>query len=108
MTASLVSLQTEHELAAGKSASWMFKISNSDADSVWYVNAVPVASGDTQSGFNEEVSLEVTKVWRNMTVKQVPPHQQDTQIEVEHHVGYEIKNIGASAAKFVVALDRVS
>src|ERR1700750_1748819 len=98
MTASLVNLQKEHELAAGKSASWMFEISNSDADSVWYVNAVPVPSGDTQSGFDEEVSLEVTKVWRKMTVKQLPPHQQDAQIEVEHQLGYEIKNIGTSAA----------
>jgi hypothetical protein len=106
MSASLVDMPAEHELGAGKSTSWSFKIGS--PNEVWAVNAVPVPSGDTQSGFNEQASVEVTKVWRTMTVKQVPPHQQDAQIEVEHHVNYEVKNIGTEAAKFIICLSKVA
>jgi hypothetical protein len=98
--------QTEHELEAGKSDGWFYDISTERVGAVWSVNAMPVPSGDTESGFNEVVSLEVTKVWRKMSVAFVG--DEIGTLEIQHQLGYEVKNVGNETAKFVIVLAAIT
>jgi len=107
MPTSVVNTKAERELAPGKSGTWVWN-NAAPHDAVWSANAVPVPSGDTQKGFNEVVSLEVTRLWRRLIVTELDPHSQATQLKVEHEIHYEVENVGDAPARFVVFLSAVS
>ncbi len=106
MTALLVNTQHEHDLAAGTSGIWIWK-NLAPHDAVWSVNAVPVQTGDTQTGFNDEASFEVTRVWRRM-ISTEDEHSQATTVTVKHELHYEVKNVGTTPGRFVAFLSAVS
>lgn len=75
----------------------------SPENAVWSVNAVPVGA----SGQPQDVSLEVTRLWRRLIVTvQTPGSPGSTASESEIH--YEIKNIGTQKARFKVYLAAIS
>ena len=68
-------------------------------NAVWTANAVPLATGDKASGFNQDTQLEVTRLWRRFKVVEKSTTQfSDVDIETEIHV--EVKNLGNTSAKF--------
>jgi hypothetical protein len=90
----------EYELDAGKTSHTWWN-NAAPANAVWSANAVPLATGSTNTGFNQDTSLEVTRVWRRFKVVEKSDNQfSDTDIETEIHC--EVKNVGASKAKFKV------
>lgn len=109
MAAFLVNTHTEHTLAPGKTGHWWWN-NAAPGQAVWSANAVPVPTGDTASGFAEDVSLEVTRLWRRLIVTEHKPFPQSQTVEVkiEHEIHYEIKNVGSSSARFVVFLAAIS
>ncbi|WP_108918131.1 MULTISPECIES: hypothetical protein [Methylosinus] len=103
-----IDTKTELTLAPGATVhGWWNNASPFNA--VWDAQAVPFATGSTATGFNQDTSLEVTRVWRHFTVTEIKPNPQsqtvDTKDETEIH--YEIKNIGNSVAKFHVVLSAI-
>jgi hypothetical protein len=98
----VINTQKERELSPGKTLhSWWNNASPTNA--VWSANAVPLATGSTATGFNQDTQLEVTRVWRRFKVVEKSKSSfSDTDIETEIH--YEVKNIGATKAKFIVYL----
>ncbi len=107
MTALLVNTHHEHDLAAGKSGIWIWK-NLAPHDAVWSVNAVPVQIGDTQTGFDNDTSFEVTRVWRRMISTEDDPHSQATTVTIKHELHYEVKNVGNAPGRFVAFLSAVS
>jgi hypothetical protein len=107
VTALLVNTQHQHDLAAGKSGIWIWK-NLTPHDAVWSVNAIPVPTGDTQKGFNEDASFEVTRVWRRMISTEDDPHSQTTTVTIKHELHYEVKNVGDGPGRFVAYLSAVS
>lgn len=75
-------------------------------DAVWSAQAVPIATGDSVSGFAEDVSLEVTKVWRRLLVTEKKPFPQSQTVEVhaEDEIHYEVKNVGTRKCRYTVLL----
>ena len=109
MAAFLVNTHTQHTLAPGKTVhSWWNNAAPSQA--VWSANAVPTQTGDTKSGFAEDVSLEVTRLWRRMIVTEVKdsPQSQTTDVKLEHEIHFEVKNVGNSSAQFTVFLAAIT
>ncbi len=79
-------------------------------DAVWSAQAVPFATGDTASGFAEDVSLEVTRVWRRLIVTEKKPFPQSQTVDVisEDEIHYEVKNIGNRKSRYAVFLSVIS
>jgi hypothetical protein len=109
MAAFVVNTKTEKVLAPGKTGHWKWN-NAAPQNAVWSANVVPVMTGDTASGFDEDVSLEVTRVWRRLIVteEKSSPQSQFANVNVEHEVHYEVKNVGSRSARFVVFLSAVS
>lgn len=98
----------EITLAPGESVhGWWNNASPSNA--VWSAQAVPYATGSTATGFTQDTKLEVTRLWRHYTVKEIKPSPQSQTVETkeETEIHYEIKNIGGSVAKFHVVLSAI-
>jgi hypothetical protein len=102
MSVLVINTQKERELNPGQSLhSWWNNAS--PANAVWTANAVPVLMGSTGTGFNQDTSVEVTRLWRRFKVVEKSTSQiSDTDIESEIH--YEVKNVGNSKARFIVYL----
>jgi hypothetical protein len=81
----------------------------SPANAVWSAQAVPYATGSTASGFTQDTTLEVTRLWRHYTVTEIKdnPQSQTATTKEETEIHYEIKNIGSSTAKFHVVLSAI-
>jgi hypothetical protein len=107
--ATLVDTKTQHDLAPGQTFHWHWN-NAAPADAVWSANAVPVATGSTTGGFNQDTQLEVTRLWRRLIVteKKPFPQSQTVDVVVETEIHCDIKNIGTTPAKFVVFLSIVS
>ena len=92
----------DHELNPGATGHWWWN-NASPANAVWTANAVPLATGSTTAGFDQDTQLEVTRIWRRFKVVEKSTNQfSDTDIESEIH--YEIKNLSGTKAKFNVYL----
>jgi hypothetical protein len=98
----VINTHKERELDPGQTLhSWWNNASPTNA--VWSANAVALATGSTNTGFNQDTQLEVTRLWRRFKVTEKSSTQfSDTDIETEIH--YEVKNIGGSKARFIVYL----
>lgn len=80
----------------------------SPSNAVWSANAVPFATGSTLTGFSQDTSVEVTKLWRRYKViEHAPPNSQISDTTQETEIHYEVKNIGGSVAKFHIVLSAV-
>ena len=100
------STNKERELNPGQTGHWWWN-NATPANAVWSANAVPVATGSTQTGFNQDTQLEVTRLWRRFKVIETSSTQfSDVDIETEIH--YEVKNIGNTKAKFIMYLSVAS
>ena len=75
----------------------------SPANAVWSANAVPLATGSTQTGFDQDTQLEVTRVWRRFKVVEKSTSQ-FSKVDTETEIHYEVKNIGSTKARFNVYL----
>jgi hypothetical protein len=80
------------------------------ANAVWLANAVPIITGDTATGFNQDSSVEITRLWRRLIVteKKPFPQSQTTDVVVEHEIHYEVKNLGNTEVTFNVFLSAIS
>lgn len=109
MAAFVVNTKTVVELAPGQTTQRHWN-NAAPHDAVWSANAVAVATGSTAEGFAEDVALEVTRLWRRLIVteKKPFPQSQTVEVKIEHEIHYEIKNVGAQPAKFVVYLAAIS
>jgi hypothetical protein len=96
----VINTQTEQELNPGQTLhSWWNNAS--PANAVWTANAVPLSTGSTSTGFNQDTQIEVTRLWRRFKVVEKSSTQfSDVDIETEIH--YEVKNVGNSKARFVM------
>ena len=100
MGISVFSPKTELELNPGQTGHWWWN-NASPVNAVWSANAVPLATGSTSTGFNQDTQLEVTRLWRRFKVIEKSSTQfSDTDIETEIH--YEVKNLGNTKARFIV------
>jgi hypothetical protein len=108
MGAFIVNTKTELQLAGSKTGHWWWN-NAAPADAVWSANAIPVQTGDTASGFAQDTSVEVTRLWRRLIVTEHKdsPQAQTVDVKVEHEIHYEIKNLGNQTARFVVFLSAV-
>ncbi|HTT48115.1 MAG TPA: hypothetical protein VMG39_08935 [Pseudolabrys sp.] len=103
----LVNTNVNLELGPGKTGHWHWN-NATPSDAVWYVNAVPFATGSTLTGFAQDTQLEVTRVWRRFIVTEhAPPNSQISDTTTETEIHYEIKNLGGTTAKFNVFLSIV-
>ncbi len=90
------------ELNPGATGHWWWN-NAAPANAVWSANAVPLATGSTNTGFNQDTQLEVTRLWRRFKVVEKSTSQfSDTDIESEIH--FEVKNLSGTKAKFNVYL----
>ena len=69
------------------------------AKAVWSANAVPLTTGTTNTGFSQDTSLEVTRLWRRLVVIE-NSQSQFSDTDLEHEIHYEVKNVGPEKAKF--------
>ena len=93
----LVDTKTQLNIQPG--ATFHFVWNNaSPSHAVWSANAVPVATGSTAGGFNQDSSVEVTRLWRRFisTEKKPFPQSQTADVVVEHEIHCELKNVGSS------------
>ena len=95
-----VNTGTVIELAPGKTVHRQWN-NATPAQAVWSVNAFPQLSGGTE---NQDISLEVTRMWRRVTQteKKDSPQSQTAEAVVEHEIHCEIKNVGTKTARFIV------
>lgn len=77
-----VDTKTELTLAPGATVhGWWNNASPFNA--VWDAQAVPFATGSTATGFNQDTSLEVTRVWRHFTVTEIKPNPQSQTVDTK-------------------------
>jgi hypothetical protein len=101
----LVGGNKEHELDPGQTKHTWWN-NAAPANAVWSANAVAIPTGSTNTGFSQDTSLEVTRVWRRFKVIEKSDNQfSNTDIETEIHC--EVKNIGGTKAKFKVYFSAV-
>ena len=72
-------------------------------EAVWSVQAVPFATGDLIQGFQEDVALEVTRVWRRLIVTEKKPFG----VASEDEIHYEVKNVGNQRSRYTVYLSTI-
>ena len=97
-----VTILKNAELAAGKTGHWVWN-NMKPAGGVWFVDLAPGSTGSTSTGFNEHVTLEVTKQWRELKiVENAPPNSQISDTSIEHELHYKVKNWGSKKARFSV------
>jgi hypothetical protein len=102
MPTKVIKIPNALQLNGGQTGHWWWN-NASPANAVWSANAVPIATGNTTDGFDQDTQLEVTRLWRRFKVVEKSTSQfSDTDIESEIH--YEIKNLTGALAKFNVYL----
>ena len=105
MAAKIVNTNLDLELAPGKSKTLNWNNAK-PANAVWSANAIPLPTGDTAKGFNQDTQLEVTRLWRRFKVVEKSTTQfSDTDIETE--IWYTVKNVGTKKARFNVYLSAI-
>ncbi len=98
----VINTQKERELNPGETLhSWWNNAS--PANAVWSANAVPLTTGSTNTGFNQDTQLEVTRLWRRYKVVEKSTSQ-ISDVDIESEIHYEVKNIGNTKARFIVYL----
>lgn len=92
----------------GQTQHWTWN--NADIrDGIWSAQAVPFGTGNSTKGFNEDVALEVTRVWRRLIVtekKSFPPLPLTEGIS-EDEIHYEVKNVGNQRSRYTVYLSTI-
>ena len=102
MPTKVIKIPNDLELNPGETKHWWWN-NASPANAVWSANAVPLATGTTNTGFAQDTQLEVTRLWRRFKVIENSQSQfSDTDIESEIH--YEVKNLSGTKARFNVYL----
>src|SRR5436190_1898944 len=98
----VINTKTEWELNPGETMRSRWNNAHV-ADAVWAANAVPVFTGSPSTGYNQDTSLEVTRLWRRLKVvgKQTG---EGPDLATETEIHWEVKNLGSSKARFVVWL----
>ena len=80
-------------------------------EAIWSAQAIPFSTGNSTKGFNEDVALEVTRVWRRLIVTEIKPFPQNPQIPTgvasEDEIHYEVKNVGTQRARYTVYLSSI-
>jgi hypothetical protein len=100
MAVTVFSTGNTKTLDPGQTGHWWWN-NAAPSKGVWSAMAVPVATGSTSAGFNQDTQVEVTRIWQRFKVIEKSTTQiSDTDIETEIH--YEVKNIGSTKATFVV------
>jgi hypothetical protein len=64
------------------------------SSAVWYIQAIPLENSFTDSPPNQSVEVEVTRVWRQLN-RTESPGSEFTEIDTEHEVWWEVKNVGS-------------
>jgi hypothetical protein len=102
-----VDTQTEIELDPGKTVHRKWN-NAAPVNAVWSANAVPSITGSTPTGWDQDTSLEITRLWRRLLViEKAPPGSQISDTTIEHEIHYEIKNVGNDKARFRIFLSAV-
>src|SRR5262245_31902367 len=71
----------------------------SPANAVCSTNAVPLITGSTQTGFNQDTQLEITRLWRRLKVVE-KSSSQFSDLDTETEIHFEVKSIGGTKARF--------
>lgn len=103
----VVDTKTVYELAPGQTFHWKWN-NAAPAQAVWFANAVPVSLSDVVKA--EDRRVEVTRLWRRVivSVDKPFPQSQTADIDVEHEIHCEVRNLGTTKTGFVVYLGVIS
>lgn len=106
MPTKMINCKLDIPLAPGHSKELWWNNAN-PRHAVYTVQAVPLPTGDSANGFDENVSVEVVRVWRKFIVNEKSNDRfSDTDTEDEIH--YVVKNVGTQPTRFNVYISVVS